>query len=477
MSNVVNVAMVETWTFLDTANALVTGKVNGDFTKTAYLASNPATTASVTVAAVSGQSGDYSATFTPTAVGRWKLNVSCLHSGTTYRWEEVFDVVTAAEANPLEQTPATYTAGSVGALAANLDAAMSTRAAASSWTPTRATKIDNLDAAVTTRASQTSVDAIDLTGISSTLTTVASTVASRLDVAVSTRSSQTSIDSLDLTAINTAVGDLQTSVDALTVLIESDPDIDNLITSVATLQSAINTAQASIDALATDLADLAAFEATLTNVETIVTANLDAAVSSRVPSATLTTERIESLDLLDDIAALSLDGLPTSAEIAGIVAAAVADLPDEDYIDAAVAPLTTSAIWTSARAAKLDRIGSGSATVSSPVATTGTVTIYQGDDYATADGRELSWSIDGAPDLTGATVTLTIDSRNIDAITITCSVTNAGDPTQLVVAELSDTDTAALLTEITKYDLSAELANGSMVTLARGTIVVMKDMG
>lgn len=47
MSAVVNVSLTDPFTFLNLANAVVTGKVNGDFTKSAYLASIPATTATV----------------------------------------------------------------------------------------------------------------------------------------------------------------------------------------------------------------------------------------------------------------------------------------------------------------------------------------------------------------------------------------------------------------------------------------------
>jgi ABC-type uncharacterized transport system ATPase subunit len=54
----------------------------------------------VTVAAVTGQSGNYAASFTPTATGHWRLALSCTHSGYTYRWTEEVEVVTAAQADP-----------------------------------------------------------------------------------------------------------------------------------------------------------------------------------------------------------------------------------------------------------------------------------------------------------------------------------------------------------------------------------------
>jgi len=96
----INTAITDALTFLDTAGSLVTGKANGDFTKTAYLTSTPATTATVTVTTDSAITGEYPISFTPTAVGRWKVRVSCTHNGHTYRWEEVYDVITAAQADP-----------------------------------------------------------------------------------------------------------------------------------------------------------------------------------------------------------------------------------------------------------------------------------------------------------------------------------------------------------------------------------------
>jgi hypothetical protein len=106
---VLNAALSIPFTFEDDFGALVTGKVDGDFAKAAYLASAPATTATPTVAAVSGQSGDYAVTVPANGLsvaGLWRVNASCLHSdGVTYRfgWNVVVKGVTVAK-TPLTGT-------------------------------------------------------------------------------------------------------------------------------------------------------------------------------------------------------------------------------------------------------------------------------------------------------------------------------------------------------------------------------------
>lgn len=105
MSVVVDTVFTTAFSFYDNAGDLVIGKVDSDFTKTAYLVSAGEVTATVTVDDVPGQDGDYSASFIPTAIGRWKIKVSCLHTdGVTYRWEEDVDAVQSSAASPASPT-------------------------------------------------------------------------------------------------------------------------------------------------------------------------------------------------------------------------------------------------------------------------------------------------------------------------------------------------------------------------------------
>lgn len=67
-------------------------------------------------------------------------------------------------------------------------------------------------------------------------------------------------------------------------------------------------------------------------------------------------------------------------------------------------------------------LGTGAAVQRTPVSEDGkTIYLTRGDDYLAADGRALEWDLDGAPDVTGATVTLTVG----DLFTASGSVVNS----------------------------------------------------
>lgn len=86
----VGVSVLSYLTVYDTANAPVTGLVNGDFTK--LVAFNGANSAVVVVVTEIG-GGRYSAAMTPTAIGSWYL----LIRQATYNmrgWDETYDVTT-----------------------------------------------------------------------------------------------------------------------------------------------------------------------------------------------------------------------------------------------------------------------------------------------------------------------------------------------------------------------------------------------
>lgn len=111
-----------------------------------------------------------------------------------------------------------------------------------------------------------------------------------------------------------------------------------------------------------------------------------------------------------------------------------------------------------------------------PSPDSGDFTIYQGDDYQAAESRQLVWNLAGAPDLTGATVTLSIVSSSV-TLTKTATLSDEGEATQVVIVTLTDTQTATLYpSEATSYDLSAVLANSNVVTLARGQVRVKEDV-
>jgi len=189
---------------------------------------------------------------------------------------------------------------------------------------------------------------------------------------------------------------------------------------------------------------------------------------------------LATANLDTQLAAIALDtGTTLPAQIAGIAAGSgptVTQIRQE--MDANSTQLT--GIKT-----KTDLITTGTTiTVQSPVVTSSNVQLIRGDDYATADGRQLDWTDSGStwPDLTGATVTLTFRVVGTDA-SVTAStgtVVNSGTATQTARFELTAVQTA-LFTIYTRrayvYDVQAALAtSGNIVTLAIGYATVTNDV-
>ena len=120
--------------------------------------------------------------------------------------------------------------------------------------------------------------------------------------------------------------------------------------------------------------------------------------------------------------------------------------------------------------AKTDTIGSGTVTVTSPVALDQNVTLVKGDDYKAADGRALDF-INAAgtwPDLTGATINFkaAYQLQPTNSFTeATGSVVVASGVNQQVRIEIDGTDTAGLPAGSYEYDVEATLASGNTVTL------------
>lgn len=127
--------------------------------------------------------------------------------------------------------------------------------------------------------------------------------------------------------------------------------------------------------------------------------------------------------------------------------------------------------------AALGRIGSSQITITSPVTQDGTkVTLISGDDYLNANGRALVFTRAAGstewPDLTGATVRL--KTAAFAAIEGTVVVpTGTGQQVRFDVARTL----TASLADIFGYEIEATLAtSGNVVTLLRGTLVIVQDV-
>ncbi len=126
-------------------------------------------------------------------------------------------------------------------------------------------------------------------------------------------------------------------------------------------------------------------------------------------------------------------------------------------------------------AAVLVGLGALEVTVSSPVAASGVITIYQADDYATTEARPIRFSVADASHLfgltaVGAEVRLHLSQATWPASSVT--QTAAGyDLTFEVTAAQS-----AALTMPQPYQLKATLANAHVITLAEGSLTLVQTI-
>lgn len=125
------------------------------------------------------------------------------------------------------------------------------------------------------------------------------------------------------------------------------------------------------------------------------------------------------------------------------------------------------------------RLAAGSAaTYTGPVATSGIVTLIQGDDYNDSDDRALTWTTQNTsdwPTLTSADVAFTIRDRYNNALlTKPATVTTPAGANKSAQVELTAEETAQLPTAARlEYMLRATLNSGRTVTLTNGRAIVL----
>ncbi len=221
--------------------------------------------------------------------------------------------------------------------------------------------------------------------------------------------------------------------------------------------------------------------------------NLDAAISTRLPTASYTTAPDSTAIQAASAAALTAYDAATAADVAGISipsAATISDAVwDEATADHSTIGSTGAALaaaggagdpWSTAAAAYpsgtfgniIYSINPAQVTVTSPVATDGTsITVIRGDDYLNTDGRALTFSGATWPTLTGGAVALIMDING--TATSYAGVITAATSCYI---ELTDTQTGALMPGAYNYDLQATLSNASVVTLVQGLLLVTEDV-
>jgi hypothetical protein len=105
----------------------------------------------------------------------------------------------------------------------------------------------------------------------------------------------------------------------------------------------------------------------------------------------------------------------------------------------------------------------------------GTLRLIQGDSYAAAQSRQISWDLTGQPDLSAATTTLLIKvgSATVSKV-ITPTNPASGSPT--LTATLTKVETASLdAAQIGVFDVSAAIGSDEL-TLIRGKVYVTADV-
>jgi hypothetical protein len=171
----------------------------------------------------------------------------------------------------------------------------------------------------------------------------------------------------------------------------------------------------------------------------------------------------------------STSGLATSAEITALDG--VVDTVKADTAAIAAVAVDVGSILEDTGTtlpAALAAMGAADITLTSPVAASGVLTIYQGDDYATEEARQIIFAVADAAHallLDGGTVSLKLREATWEATDIAETASGYN-----VVFEPTSVQTAVLTKPSQNYELEAVLANGHVVTLATGKAVLVADI-
>jgi hypothetical protein len=279
-----------------------------------------------------------------------------------------------------------------------------------------------------------------------------------------------------LAAIRTAIGLAGANLDAQLGDLPTNAEF------AAALAAADDAVLAAITALHDyDGSDTAGTTTLLARLSAVWAAQLDAAISTRAAGATALSNAVwtnakaafidAAISSVGGGAAPTVEQIRTELESAGnylaLIKAATDNLPSDPADQSALAALIAAV------ALQITGLGALAITVQSPVASSGTITIYRGDDYVAAEGTAIAVTVavSGAPDLTGATIKLKLDEATWTATACTSDGTD-----WTITFEPDATATAALTVGAQQYELEATLASGSVRTLSRGTTIVAKDI-
>jgi len=147
------------------------------------------------------------------------------------------------------------------------------------------------------------------------------------------------------------------------------------------------------------------------------------------------------------------DGYPSAAEAATQASNAYSEAQSINGVVTTGGYLLGTYLNASCAAikAKTDLISADTVTVASPVAASGEVTVFRGDDYADADGRALTFTVANysGPSLAGATTTMALIAkanyeRGLQTSALSVAATVTGTTTLTIKVDLTAAQTAAL---------------------------------
>lgn len=295
---------------------------------------------------------------------------------------------------------------------------------------------------------------------------------------------QSGLSTLDAAGVRTAVGLASANLDTQLAALPTDADVETACEAGLADYGAAKT---------TDIPSDYATAAAVTALNDLSAAEAQAAAAAALTAYDPPT-RTEATSDKNEVLAAMPEGsdAPTAGEVADAVW-------DEALVDHAVAGSTGARLAAAAAAGDpwtaelpgdyesgtagallpslqgaLTALGAASVTVSNPVADSGIVTLYQGDDYAATHGRSLVFSVaddSHALGLDSATVKLKCAQATWTAASVTST-----DDGYTVVFEPTAAETAALTAKQQSYELEATLADGDVVTLATGTIATTRDI-
>lgn len=321
---------------------------------------------------------------------------------------------------------------------------------------------DNLDAAVSSRSSYAGGDSAGTTTLLSRLTAGRAANLDNLDAAVTSRSSHTAADVWAVTTRTLSSFGTLVSDGAAAVWGAAARTLTGFSFTVNTNANATETA----------------IKAKTDNLPLIPAAQGDAMSLTTGERSTVRQLLADALNspLPEEVAASSVNDYVQRSATQNSLSGVFSRLNDVDgALDALDERTGQMDLTLLAVKSKTDRLGAAVVTVQSPVVDTGRLLmLVAGDDYLVADGRQFDFEVKNCPDLTGASVKLTIHDSDEEIELAGQVLTPTGD-VKVVRFEASALDTRKLPVGTSRAHLIATLSNESVVTLAYLRVHVTGD--